>query len=61
MIDRLLTYIRESRIELQKVTWLTRTEVVRYTAAVIVVSLAIALFLGGVDLVFSFILTHFFL
>ncbi len=61
MIGRLINYIRESRQELKKVTWLSRAETVRFTISVIVVSLAVAAFLGGIDLLISFILTRFIL
>lgn len=61
MIGRLINYIRESRQELKKVTWLSRAETVRFTIAVIVVSLAVAAFLGGIDLLISFIITRFIL
>lgn len=59
MLNRLIQYIKESRIELMKVTWLSRQEVVQYTITVVVVSAALALFLGAVDFLFSFILTRF--
>ena len=57
MFQRLIQYIKDSRQELQKVTWLTRGEVLRYTVAVILVSLVVSLFLGGIDLILSFIIT----
>jgi len=61
MFERLITFIKESRIELKKVTWPTRQETTRYTAAVIVISVAVALFLGGLDYLFQFILGRFIL
>lgn len=61
MLERLINYIKESRQELKKVTWLSRAETARFTIAVIVVSLAVAAFLGGVDLFISFVLTRFIL
>ncbi len=38
--------------ELSKVTWPTRAEATRLTAAVIVISLAVGLFIGGLDILF---------
>ena len=61
MFQRLIQYIKDSRIELQKVTWPTRREVMRYTVAVIMVSLVVALFLGGIDALLAFVITKFFL
>lgn len=40
-------------------TWLSRGEVARYTVAVIMVSLVVAIFLGSIDILLSFILTRF--
>jgi len=52
-IDRLKSYIKESINELRKVTWLSRPEVIKYTAVVIFISLGTAVFLGGLDLGFN--------
>lgn len=61
MFQRIINYIKESRVELRKVTWLSRDAVIQYTIAVIVVSLVLAFFLGGIDFLFSLILTKFIL
>ncbi|MBI2640445.1 MAG: preprotein translocase subunit SecE [Candidatus Sungbacteria bacterium] len=61
MLDRITTFLKESRIELKKVTWPTREETIRYTMTVIVLSVAVALFLGGLDFIFQFILNNFIL
>ena len=44
-----IQFIREVRSELAKVVWPSRSQVVRTTAAVIVLSLVMAAFLGAVD------------
>lgn len=59
MFDRIITFLKESRIELKKVTWPTRDQTLRSTLAVIIVSAAVALFLGGLDYIFQFILNNF--
>jgi len=46
-------FFKEVKVELQKVNWPNVNEVVSYTAVVIAVVLAVALFIGGIDLVFS--------
>lgn len=61
MIDKFIAFLKESRIELKKVTWPTRQETIRYTAMVIILSVAVALFLGGLDYLFQFILGRFIL
>jgi preprotein translocase subunit SecE len=51
-------YPREVISELRKVTWPTREETTRLGIAVIVVSIAIGLALGGVDLGFNWLVDH---
>ena len=48
-----ITFLREVRDELKKVVWPTRQETIRLTLVVIVVSLFVGLFLGGLDFVFT--------
>ena len=58
-LDGVLQFLREVKIELKKVTWPTRAETIRYTLLVIGVSAGLALFLGGLDFLFSFLLKQF--
>ena len=51
-----VNFLREVRDELKKVVWPTKEEVIRLTGVVILISLFVGLFLGGVD----FILTKLF-
>ncbi len=46
------TFFREVVSELNKVTWPTRKEAIRLTSAVIVISLGVGLFIGGLDILF---------
>lgn len=46
-------FLREVRTELRKVVWPNRNELITYTIVVIVATVASALFLGAVDLIFS--------
>lgn len=59
MFDRLVNFVKEAKIELKKVSWPTRQQTVRYTLAVILMSLAVAAFLGGLDAVFTYLLNKF--
>ena len=61
MLTRILTFLKEARIELKKVTWPTREETIRYTMTVIVISTVVAFFLGGLDYIFQYILNTFIL
>lgn len=59
MFERIITFLKEARVELKKVTWPTRNQTTRYTVAVILMSLAVAALLGGLDVTFSFLLNSF--
>lgn len=50
-------FFSEVSTELRKVTWPTRQETIRLTAAVIIISLAVGLFVGGLDILFVNITT----
>jgi len=54
MLNKLTNYIKNSIIELKKVSWPTKQEAIRHTLLVIAISLVVAVFLGIVD----FILTN---
>lgn len=48
-----LNFFKEVREELQKVVWPSREEVIRLTGVVILVSLLVGVFLGGVDFILT--------
>lgn len=52
-MNKLTTYVKASYEEMKKVTWPTKKETTNYTILVIIFSLAVALFLGLLDYVFS--------
>ena len=56
MFERFITYLKEARVELKKVSWPTRSNTIRYTIAVILMSLVVAAFLGGLDWGFQLLL-----
>ncbi len=47
-----VAFLKETRDELKKVVWPTRQEIIRLTFVVIIISLIVGLFLGGLDFVF---------
>ena len=49
----LVRYVKESREEMKKVTWPSNTETTKYSIIVIVLSLLIAGFFGGLDWLLS--------
>jgi preprotein translocase subunit SecE len=46
-------FLKEVRVELQKVTWPTREQTRKLTIVVIIVSTTVAVFVGGLDLLFT--------
>ncbi|MEK7090740.1 MAG: preprotein translocase subunit SecE [Patescibacteria group bacterium] len=51
-----IDYIKGSRLELKKVNWPTKQDTMRFTAIIIGLSLAVAVFLGSLDFVFAALL-----
>jgi preprotein translocase subunit SecE len=48
-----VTFLKETREELKKVVWPTRENVIRSTIIVLLLSLIVGVFLGGLDFVFT--------
>jgi preprotein translocase subunit SecE len=61
LFKRLITFLKEARVEMKKVTWPTREDTIRFTMTVIIISAAVAVFLGGLDFGFQYILNNFIL
>ncbi|MBP7822585.1 MAG: preprotein translocase subunit SecE [Candidatus Moranbacteria bacterium] len=51
----ILSFLREAKAELIKVSWPDRKTVFQYTVIVIILSLIVAIFLGALDSLFSFL------
>jgi len=56
---KLITFLKEVRIELKRVTWPTKQEATKHTLMVIFFTLGVAAFLGGLDFLFSVLLNKF--
>lgn len=50
MPNKLIQYFKDSKVELKKVVWPTKKQVLNHTLLVIGFSLGVAIFLGAVDL-----------
>ena len=48
-----VVFLKEVKAELLKVSWPTRDQVIKLTIVVVVVSFAIGLYIGGLDLAFT--------
>ncbi|MFA5742550.1 MAG: preprotein translocase subunit SecE [Candidatus Paceibacterota bacterium] len=51
--NKLTLFFREVKTEVKKVSWPTRQEVFNYTLIVIIASVSVAIFLGGLDVLFQ--------
>ncbi|MGB2761938.1 MAG: preprotein translocase subunit SecE [Minisyncoccales bacterium] len=51
--NKIITFLKEAKLELKKVNWPTRQETLKYTLIVVCISIAVAIFLGGLDVVFN--------
>ena len=58
-IHKIRTFLKEVYVELRKVNWLSRNEVLRYTFIISVIIIIVAALLGGLDYIFSTILRSF--
>ena len=48
-----VTFLKEVQGELKKVTWPTKDEIIKLTGIVVVVSVVVGLYIGGLDFVFT--------
>jgi preprotein translocase subunit SecE len=55
----ILNYFKEVRVELTKVTWPTREEATHLTIIILGASLAVGLYVGGLDVLFTSLLGTF--
>ena len=53
MFEKIKQFLREFRVEMKKVTWPTRKEIVASTGVVLVVVMLISFYLGLADLLLS--------
>ncbi|HAH04810.1 MAG: Preprotein translocase, SecE subunit [Parcubacteria group bacterium GW2011_GWA2_43_17] len=58
-MNKLVQYIKDSRVELKKVVWPTRQQTRNHTLLVIGVSLGVAIFLGAIDFILNQVLEIF--
>jgi preprotein translocase subunit SecE len=58
-MNKISQFLKEVRQEVRKVTWPTKAETIRYSIMVIVASLVVAVYLGGVDYVVASLLERF--
>ena len=59
MFNKLVNYIKETKIEMKGVRWPTKKQAVNYTLLVIGASVGVAIFLGAFDMLFAYLLGKF--
>jgi preprotein translocase subunit SecE len=55
-MNKIINFLKEAKSELKKVNWPNKQQTTNYTLAVIGISVAVAIFLGGLDYLFGHIL-----
>jgi len=55
----IIAFLKESRREIKRVNWPTREATIKQTLIVIGISLSIAIYLGGLDFIFTTFLNKF--
>lgn len=50
---KVITFLRQVKVEMRKVTWPNRQELISYTTVVLAVVVALGIFIGAVDLIFT--------
>ena len=61
ILQRTNVFFNEVYVELRKISWLSRKDVIRYTLIVLAVTIIVAAFLGGLDYLFSSLMQNFIL
>jgi len=61
MILKIKNFLLEVRAEMRKVVWPTRQETIKYTLAVVGISIVLAAFFGGLDFALSYLLNNYIL
>jgi len=59
IFHKIITFLKESKVELKRVTWPSKKETVKFTLIVIGFSIAVAIFLGTLDFIFTWIMEKF--
>ncbi|MBI4239975.1 preprotein translocase subunit SecE [Candidatus Uhrbacteria bacterium] len=54
--NRLGNYVKDSYFEMKKVVWPSRKQAIHHTLMVIVFSAVVAIFLGALDMLFSYVI-----
>lgn len=53
LTQKIKSFFKEVYLEMRKVNWLERHDILKYTMIVLFVTIVVAAFLGGLDYIFS--------
>jgi len=53
IIQKIILYFKEVKVEIKKVNWPTRKQTIKYTSIVLGICVSVAIFLGGWDFLFT--------
>jgi preprotein translocase subunit SecE len=59
--QKIKEFFKEVLVEMRRVSWLSRKDVFKYTGIVLIVIVLVALFLGGLDYLFNYLIKTFIL
>lgn len=57
--EKVKSFLKEVYVELKRVSWLSRKDILRYTLIVLGVTVVVAALLGGLDYIFTEIIKRF--
>ena len=55
-IQKVKSFFKEVFVEMKRVSWLSQKDVLKYTGIVLVITIVVAVFLGGLDYIFTSII-----
>ncbi|MFH1610414.1 MAG: preprotein translocase subunit SecE [Patescibacteria group bacterium] len=58
LIQKAKIFFKEVWAEMRRVSWLSKKDILRYTLIVLAVTIVVAVFLGGLDFVFTSIVKN---
>jgi len=53
LVNKVINYLKEVKLELSKVTWPKKKQVIKLTLIVFVISAIVAIYVGGLDFIFT--------
>jgi len=53
LVNKVINYLKEVKLELSKITWPKKEQVIKLTLIVFIISGIVAIYVGGIDFVFT--------